>query len=252
MRSMSELALLTVDGRIARLTLNRAEKRNALSIDLLEALHARVDELAGRLDVSVCVLTGDGPTFCAGMDLKAVMSDPAAARKLLSLLAELTLKIRALPMTVIARVNGAAVGGGCGLVAVADIAYTHPDSKLGYPEVDLGVCPAVVAPWLVRAVGAATARRILLQGGTMTGHRAWELGLVAHCVPKEELDQAVEDAAARLAAAGPNALRATKSLLNELDGDALAAAVRKGAVLSAEVIGGEEAQRMLRAVLGKA
>lgn len=248
---MAELALLTVANRIARLTLNRAEKRNALSIELLEALHARVDELAARNDVSVCILTGDGPTFCAGMDLKAVMSDPAAARKLLSLLAELTLRIRALPLTVIARVNGAAVGGGCGLVAVADVAYTHPDAKLGYPEVDLGVCPAVVAPWLVRAVGAGTARRILLQGGTMSGQRAFELGLVAHCMPKEELDQAVEDAAARLAAAGPNALRATKSLLNELDGAVLASSVRKGAELSASVIGGEEAQRMLKAAFGK-
>lgn len=251
---MSELALLEVEGRVARLALNRAEKRNAMSIDLLEALHARVDEL-GRLagaddGPTVCVVTGAGSSFCSGMDLRAVMSDPALATKLLGLLAELTIKVRALPLVTVARVNGAAIGGGCGLVAVCDIAVTHADAKLGYPEVDLGVCPAVVAPWLVRAVGSATARRILLQGGTMSGQRAFELGLVAEATEAGGLDERVEEIAGRLAMAGPRALRATKGLLNEMDGPELAAMVRRGAILSAEVIGGAEAQGMLRSVLG--
>ncbi len=251
---MNELALLDVQGRVARLTLNRPEKRNALSIDLLEALHGRVDELA-RLAGSdegpvVCVVTGAGPSFCSGMDLRAVMSDPALATQLLNLLAELTIKLRALPVVTVARVNGAAIGGGCGLVAVCDIAVTHADSKLGYPEVDLGVCPAVVAPWLVRAVGSSTARRILLQGGTMSGQRAFEMGLVAESTETGMLDQRVEEIVARLAKAGPRALRATKGLINEMDGPELAAMVRRGAILSAQVIGGPEAQRMLRNVLG--
>lgn len=247
---MTDLATLDIAGPIARLTLNRAEKRNALSLDLLEALHARVDALATEKGVSACILTGAGPTFCAGMDLKAVLREPGAPLRLLDSIGELTLKLRRLPMVTLARVNGAAIGGGCGLVAVCDLAVTHPDAKLGFPEVDLGVCPAVVAPWLVLAVGAGKARRILLQGGTLTGLRAFELGLVAHLVEKERLDAEVESIAERLANAGPHALRVTKALLNEIDSDRLAALVRKGAQLSADVVAGPEAQERLSKLYG--
>jgi len=247
---MTDLATLTVEGRIGTLTLNRADKRNALSLDLLAALHTHVDALVLREDVSVCVITGAGPTFCAGMDLKAVLKEPGAPLRLLSSIAELTIKIRRLPQVTIARVNGAAIGGGCGLVSVCDIGVTHPEVKMGFPEVDLGVCPAVVAPWLVQAIGPGAARRVLLEGGTMNGVRAQEIGLVADLVPIGELDAKVKERAERIAKAGPLALRATKKLLNDLGGEALEAAVRKGAVVSADVIGGEEAQRMLGKVYG--
>lgn len=247
---MSAPATLTIDERVATLTLNRPEKRNALSLELLGELHALVDALAQRQDVQVCVLTGAGPSFCAGMDLRAVLDEPGAPLKLLSAIAELTIKIRLLPQVVIARVNGAAVGGGCGLACVCDITVTHPDSKMGFPEVDLGVCPAVVAPWLVQSVGAGRARRILLQGGTMTGLRAFELGMVGHCVPAEQLDAAVREIGQRVAGAGPSALRVTKNLLNEIEGPRLFELVRQGAVLSAQVIEGPEARDMLRKKLG--
>lgn len=245
------LATLHIENRIARLTINRAEKRNALSLDLLGSLHHRLDELAGRADeASVCILTGAGVTFCAGMDLKAVLNEPGAPAKLLSSIAELTIKLRGLPQVTIARVNGAAIGGGCGLACVCDIAITHPDAKLGYPEVDMGVCPAVVAPWLVQSVGAGMARRILLQGGTMTGLRAFEIGLVSHCVPAPELDAKTDEVAGRLAAAGPQALRVTKHLLNEIEGPRVHELVRKGAILSAEVVEGAEARAMLTKKFG--
>lgn len=247
---MNDLAVLEFDGRVARLTLNRPDKRNALSMELLGALHTRLDELAARAEASVCVITGAGTTFCAGMDLRAVLKEPGAPLRLLSSIAELTIKLRRLPQVTIAKVNGAAIGGGCGLVAVCDLALTHPDAKLGYPEVDLGVCPAVVAPWLVQAVGPGRARRILLQGGTLSGLAAFELGLVSAVTPRESLDAEVDAIAARLAAAGPRALSETKRLLNELESDRVEAAVRKGAQISADVIGGEEAQRMLGKAYG--
>ncbi|MFM9959269.1 MAG: enoyl-CoA hydratase/isomerase family protein [Phycisphaerales bacterium] len=247
---MHDLATLDIDGRIGTIALNRPDKRNALSVDVLAALQARVDELSRREDVSVCVLTGAGPTFCAGMDLKAVLKEPGAPLRLLSGIAELTISVRRMPQVTIARVNGAAIGGGCGLACVCDIGITHPDAKLGFPEVDLGVCPAVVAPWLVQAVGPGRARVILLEGGTMSGLKAFEMGMMSECVPSEELDGAVRARAERLAKAGPNALRATKRLLNDLAGEQLENMVRKGAHVSAEVIGGEEAQRMLGKVYG--
>lgn len=252
---MTNLALLTIAPPRATLTLNRPEARNSLSVDLLAALHSRVSELASRSDITVLVVTGAGKAFCAGMDLKAVATDAGLATRLpfqlLSSLARLTVAVRRLPMVTVARVNGAAIGGGCGLATVCDTAITHADSKMGFPEVDLGVCPAVVAPWLVRKIGAGRARHVLLSGGVLTGQRAHELGIVDSCVPTlADLDAAVEGAAARLATGGPRALRATKALLNDLDGSLDATLAERGAALSADVLSSPEAQAMLRAKLG--
>lgn len=265
---MTDLATLAISGPIARLSLNRPDARNALSLELLAALHEKVDALATPGEAVVLVLTGEGKSFCSGMDLKAVLapSPPPkgeAAREplpeggvkdglaLLSSLAELTIKLRCLPLLTVARVNGAAIGGGCGLACVCDFALTHADSKMGFPEVDMGVCPAVVAPWVVRKIGAGRARQILLMGGLMSGQEAFERGLVNQVVPAAaDLDAAVDQLAQRLARGGPHALRATKGLLNELDGSLDGAMVRRGAELSADVLAMPEAQERLRARIG--
>lgn len=249
------LATLVIAAPVATLSLNRPESRNALSIDLLESLHASIDELAARIrdqrDVHIVVLTGAGKSFCAGMDLKQVLNVPGAPLRLLSLLSEFTLKLRALPAITIAAVNGAAIGGGCGLSTVCDFAITHADSKMGFPEVDLGVCPAVVAPWLVRKVGAGRARAILLKGGLMSGREAHACGIVTECVEtREQLDAAVKALADKLATGGPAALAATKALLNQLDDSLNPAIAREAAELSATVLATPEAQAMLRAKLG--
>jgi methylglutaconyl-CoA hydratase len=248
---MSDLATLHTDARVATLSLNRPDARNALSIDLLAALNDRIAELKAREDLTVLVVTGEGKAFCAGMDLKAVLSSPELPLKLLSSLAEFTLALRALPLVTLAKVNGAAIGGGCGLACVCDVAITHADSKMGFPEVDLGVCPAVVAPWLVKKVGAGPARRILLSGGLMSGQQAFDCGIVNHVVAtRGELDAATDSIASRLATGGPNALRATKSLLNEIDGSLDPSLVRRGAELSARVVSDPATQAILRAKLG--
>jgi enoyl-CoA hydratase/carnithine racemase len=248
---MGDLATLTFSGAIATLSLNRPEARNALSIDLMHALNARADELAQRTDLLVVVLTGAGKAFCAGMDLKAVTSPEGLAAglplRLLTALADFTLTLRRLPQVVVAKVNGAAIGGGCGLACVADMAVTHADSKMGFPEVDLGVCPAVVAPWVVRKIGAGRARRVLLSGGVMTGQQAFDLGLVDRVVTgAADLDGAVDEIAQRLAGGGPRALRATKGLLNQLDGSDDEALLKRAAGLSASVLATPETQQLLR------
>ncbi len=251
---MNELAELRIDGRVATLTLNRPDSRNALSIELLEALHARVDELAETEGVVVTVLTGAGRAFCAGMDLKQVILDadkggsgnPELPRRLLASLGRLTVKIRTLHGVVIAKVNGAAIGGGCGLACVCDAVVTHADAALGFPEVDLGLCPAVVAPWLVRKIGAGPARAVLLRGGVMTGTRAGEIGIAdIVCATRDDLDTATAELVARYAGAGPLALAATKSLLNDLDGSRNESIVLRGAELSAGVLATAEAQAAL-------
>lgn len=251
------LALLNINGAVATLSLNRAESRNALSIDLLASLHHRMNELEAAVRAGgpqaprACVITGEGKAFCAGMDLKQVLGDPDAPLKLLSSLADLCLRIRALPIPTIAAVNGAAIGGGCGLSTVADFSITHADSKMGFPEVDLGVCPAVVAPWLMRKIGAGRARAVLLRGGVMSGSEAHALGIVNECVPtRDDLPPAAMALAERLCAGGPVALAATKGLLNELDGSLDSAVSRRGAELSARVLATPEAQATLRARLG--
>jgi enoyl-CoA hydratase/carnithine racemase len=247
---MTDLAPLTFDGPVATLTLNRPDKRNSLSIELLDELIVRLEDFQERDDVRVLVLTGAGKAFCAGMDLKAVLGDPAAPGKLLGLLGDFLLALRRLPVVSVARVNGAAIGGGCGLATVCDLAVTHADSKMGFPEVDLGVCPAVVAPWLVRKVGAGRARRILLQGGTMNGQQAFEQGIVDQVVDtREGLDDAVGTLVSRLAMCGAGAMRATKDLLNQLDGSLDAGLAQRSAELSARVLMTAEAQAMLRAKL---
>lgn len=249
------LALLNTNGNVATLSLNRAESRNALSIDLLASLHHRMTELEAAVAAGdgprVCIITGEGKAFCAGMDLKQVLGDKDAPLKLLGSLSDLCLRIRALPIPTIAAVNGAAIGGGCGLSTVTDFSITHADSKMGFPEVDLGVCPAVVAPWLVRKIGAGRARAVLLRGGLMSGAEAHALGIVNECVTtRDELMPAAATLAAKLAAGGPGALKATKGLLNELDGSLDAAIAQRGAELSAQVLGTAEAQASLRAKLG--
>jgi enoyl-CoA hydratase/carnithine racemase len=249
------LAVLKTEGVIATLSLNRAEARNALSIDLLASLHHRMTELEAAAQSAsaprVCIITGEGKAFCAGMDLKQVLGDAEAPLKLLGSLSDLCLRIRALPIPTIAAVNGAAIGGGCGLSTVTDFSITHADSKLGFPEVDLGVCPAVVAPWLVRKIGAGRARAVLLRGGLMSGAEAHAMGIVNECVvTREELMPAAHALAERLAAGGPGALRATKQLLNELDASMDAVIAQRAAELSAQVLATPEAQASLRAKLG--
>jgi enoyl-CoA hydratase/carnithine racemase len=250
---MSEPATLTSDGPIARLTINRPDARNALSIDILEAFHARLDELeSDPRGAHVLVLTGAGKAFCAGMDLKAVLielsGDAGLGKRLLTRLAELTLRLRALPMVTIARVNGAAIGGGCGLTCVCDLTITHADAKLGFPEVDLGLCPAVIAPWVVRKLGPGVARRALLMGGVMSGAEAHAIRLADFLAPdRDALDGLTDEVAGRLASGGPKALAATKSLLNRLDGSEDRDAVLRGAELSASVLATPEAQAALKA-----
>lgn len=251
-RTVPDLALLDITGPIATLTLNRPDAHNALSIDMLRDAHARLDTLEslGTDAPAVLVLTGAGRSFCAGMDLKEVIIDTDASipLQLLESLARLTHRIRSLPMVVVGRVNGAAIGGGCGLVTVCDLAVTHEDAKLGFPEVDLGLCPAVVAPWLVRKIGPGRARKVLLSGGVINGVEAFTLGIVTATVPtRDGLDEAVNAMTASLATGGRDAMRATKGLLNTLDGSTDLDILLHGAKLSASVLATADAQSRLKA-----
>jgi methylglutaconyl-CoA hydratase len=242
---------ITEQKNIVTLTLNRAGKHNALSVEMIQAMHVGLDEIEQNSNMRCLVLAGEGRSFCAGMDLRGVIDDPEVMGTMLRELAKASKRIRNLPVPTIARVQGAAVGGGCGLMVVCDFAFTHPESKVGYPEVDLGVCPAVVAPWLVKKLGAGRARAMLLAGGTMTGKQGFEAGLATHLCGLDDLPGAVNEFAENLAKGGKNALATTKMWLNELDGSLDDDILQKGADLSAKIIAGPEAQARLRPLYAK-
>lgn len=246
MISPMALVELTHTHHVVTAEFNRPEKHNALSPALIEALHTALDALEQDHDMRVLILGGLGKSFCAGMDLRGVLHDVDAMGTMLSSLGRATYRIRQLPVPVIARVQGAAIGGGCGFAAVADMAITHPEAKLGYPEVSLGICPAVVAPWLIQKIGAGPARAMLLQGGTSSGKVAHEMGLVDHLVQREELNDAAMELAQKLARGGRVAVAATKAWLNELEGPVSLEILEEGAARSTQVIAGEEAQACLK------
>lgn len=249
---MAELVLKEIaEGEIVTLTLNRPEARNALSYELITALDEAVAEVDRDMNARALILAGAGRSFCAGMDLKGVMDDPRKMGQMLQNLSKAARRIRRLSIPTIARVQGAAVGGGCGLMVVTDFAVTHAEAKVGYPEVDLGVTPAVVAPWLVRKIGPGRARAMLLAGGTMSGELGYEAGLATHLVAHEALEATALDLARSLARGGREAMAVTKRWLNELDGSLEDAPFEKAAKLSAEVIAGEEAQSRLRATFAR-
>jgi len=219
-----------------------------LSLELIEALEQAIEAVERDVAthaVRVVTLAGAGRTFCAGMDVKAAMSDPPGMQRTLRVVSRVMQKIRLLPVPTITRVQGAAIGGGCGLMIVTDFAVTHPEAKIGYPEVSLGICPAAVAPWLMRKIGPGRARAMLLEGQMLSGREGFELGLATHLADRGRLEAETTGLAVRFAEGSPRALAATKRWLNELD-ESAGVLGEKGADLSAEILAGPEAQERLR------
>lgn len=244
------LARLDIDSGLATITLDRPDKRNALSAELIADLEGVLELVSGDESVRVMMLRGEGKSFCAGMDLQGVLDDAEKMAGMLHGLSRAMRAIRRLSVPTLASVHGAAVGGGCGLAVVCDYAFSHPGAKLGYPEVELGVCPAVVAPWLVRRLGPGRARSLLLAGGTMSAEQALEIGLIDQVVPQEELADSVQLFASKLAKGGQQAMAVTKHWLNELEGSLDDEVFERAAQISADVITGEEAQERLSRIFG--
>ena len=207
-------------GPAAVVTLNRPDRRNALSRSLVAGLADAVRRADADPDVRTLILTGAGTAFCAGMDLdelRAGMGDaPDQIRDDARQLSALYDQIYRLPKPTVAAVNGPAVAGGCGLVTVCDIAIGTPTARFGYPEVRRGLVPAMVSPHLTRLVGERTARWLLLTGDLIDGVEALRLGLLTSVASDEQLLAEAGSWCERLAEGGPNALAATKAVLATL------------------------------------
>ncbi|WP_374655890.1 enoyl-CoA hydratase-related protein [Dongia sp.] len=209
--------LLDFSGRVARITINRPERHNALDIAMIDAFHDALDKVAANKEARVLQIRARGASFCAGADINWMrrMAEYDAASNIADArrLAGLFEKIAFLPLPTICAVNGPAYGGGIGIVAACDFALAAPNADFVLSEVKLGLIPAVISPHIIRAVGAHAAKRLFLSGRKFGAEEAERLGLLAQIVAAEELDAATDALTRQLLENAPEAMAAAKELV---------------------------------------
>jgi methylglutaconyl-CoA hydratase len=243
-------------GAATWLWLNRPDQRNALNDEVLNSLSNLFQSLEKDAACRVVVLAGRGQAFCAGGDLsrmqKAATMTKAKSGTEASRFAKLLLRMHGYPKPIVARVHGAAFAGGMGLAAASDLVIAAEDAEFCLPEVRIGLVPAMISPYIVRALGEQQARRYVLTGERLGAREAHRLGFVHECVPASQLDARVDKMVAQLAQAGPQALARSKKLLAKVGKAAIGPrlAAETAAVL-ADVRAGEEAREGIRSFLEK-
>ena len=222
--------ILTVDrsgpsGVVARVTLNRPDVHNAFNASLIADLRSTFASLSreGPTELRAVVLAGTGPSFCAGADIawmRAAMSlDVEGNEQDAMAMAEMFEALDSCPVPVIARVQGAALGGGMGLCAVSDLVIAESGAKFGFTESRLGILPAVISPFVIAKIGETHARALFPGGRRFDAVRAQRIGLVHEVVEGiAALDEAADVAVADVLAAGPTAARAAKAVVREVRG----------------------------------
>jgi methylglutaconyl-CoA hydratase len=217
---MSQTLQCETTAGVARLRLNRPDLHNAFDAGLIAALTAALDRVATDPGVRVVVLEATGASFSAGADLNWMRGMAAASeaenREDSLALARLMRTLDELPKPTIARVHGAAFGGGVGLVACCDIAIGAAEAKFGLTESKLGLLPAVISPYVINAIGARQARRWFATAEIFDATEALRIGLLHQVVPKEQLDAAVQKQIDLLLKAGPIASASAKQLVREV------------------------------------
>jgi methylglutaconyl-CoA hydratase len=245
-----------VTNRIAFITLNRPEKRNALSHELVSELHEAFDAAAKDSAAKVVVLRAEGEAFCAGADLAYVQKlqtfsyeeNLADSNHLKALF----LKIYTLNKVVIAQIQGHALAGGCGLAAVCDFAFAVPEAKFGYTEVKIGFIPAIVMVFLLRRIGEGKSKQLLLSGDLVSAEEAASLGLINYLSAQENLEQDVLNFANKLIRSNAEqSMATTKQMIAEVQSLPLTAALDYAAAMNAKARGSEDCQRGIAAFLNK-
>lgn len=242
--------------RVAYITLNRPEKRNALSAELVTELKQAFDQAAKDAEVKVIVLSGTGKAFCAGADLAYLQSlqtntyeeNLADSRHLM----ELFQQIYTLPKVVIAQVNGHALAGGCGLATVCDFAFSVPEAKFGYTEVRIGFIPAIVKVFLLRKIGEGRAKELLLSGNLISADEAQDMGLINHVVHSEALEARVREFAESLCEHNSGQSMAyTKQMIAAVQDMSMEEALNYAAEQNAKARASEDCQKGIAAFLNK-
>lgn len=243
-------------GAVLTLTMDRPEVRNALNAGLVTALRQRLDEASGDDGVRVIVLTGTGRAFSAGADLAALqgLQDASAEANLADSerLARLFETIYLLPKPVVAKVQGHAIAGGCGLAAVCDVSLVADHAKLGFTETRIGFVPAIVSVFVVRKLGEAAARDLLLRGHLVDAAEAQRIGLVTRAVPAGDLDLATDALCAELATeTSASAIALTKRLLADVPSMGIAEGLSYAARLNALARSTDDCRAGVAAFLNK-
>ena len=229
---------LAHDGPVATITLNRPDKRNAISFELINDLLLALDDVA-KSEAIILILTGAGKAFCSGMDLenlKALLGrTPEQNLQDSETMVRLFRSLYEFPKVTIAAVNGPAIAGGTGLALLCDFTIAVPDAKFGYTEVRIGFVPAIVSTFLLRQIGEKQARDLLLTGRLFGADEALRMGLISEIVVADNLMNRARELAGVLLQNSAASLRATKKLLNdhakaELDSQ-IDAAVRENAAI---------------------
>jgi methylglutaconyl-CoA hydratase len=245
---------LARDGGIATITLNRPEKRNAISTPMMEELLTVLDEVEAALE-RVVIITGAGKAFCAGMDLDGLrtLATQTHGEHLQDSrrMAKMFYRIYSFPKPVIAAVNGAAIAGGCGIAALADFTLAVPEAKFGYTEVKIGFVPALVSVFLRRQIGEKNTRDLLLSGRLIDAGEAYRLGLVTEIVPADKLAARAREIAATLIASSPASIAGTKRLLLRNDEAAIQADLDRAIHANAEIRSTADFREGLAAFLEK-
>lgn len=216
-------SVLKIDsGVVTAVTLDRPDVRNAFNEAMIEELTAFADSVPSDGSVRVVVLKGAGPVFSAGADVQWMgqmigfsheenLADASRAARML-------LALDSIPVPLVGRIHGAALGGGAGLAAICDVVVAADDAVFGFTEVVLGILPAMISPYVVRKIGVSAARELCLTGARFSASRAKEIGLVHAVVPAAELDATVGAQVDLFLKAAPSAIAATKRLLSEVAG----------------------------------
>jgi methylglutaconyl-CoA hydratase len=235
--------LITVQhsGSVATVTLADPERRNALGVEMMTALAGAVDELETDPSVRVVVLTNEGTTFCAGGDVASRSRESVATNRAPSAV-DLFGRFAASTKPYIGRLNGHCMGGGMGLAAAMDLSIAVDSARFGFPEVRLGVAPAIVSVLCLPKMRAADVRDAFLRGRKFDAAEAVSMGLVNRAVPAGSLDAAVDDVIADLLLGSPAAIAATKRVLAEVPTMSPAESVAWTAELSAALFAGDEAK----------
>ncbi len=235
---MYSTLLLDISGDIAMITLNRPDKRNAISTEMIGELQTALDEIE-KSHARVGIFTGSGKAFCAGMDLDrlAAIAEQTPTENLEDSrrLAKMFRRIWSFTKPLIAAVNGHALAGGCGIATLCDFTLAVPEAKFGYSEVKIGFLPAIVSVFLTRQIGEKRSRDLLLTGRLVPSTEAKEIGLINEIVAPENLMNRAKELATDLIAASPSSLMRAKRLLTSAAAPSLDADLERAVMENARI-----------------
>ena len=245
-----------LENRVATITLNRPDKRNAFNSEMVAELHAALVKADKDINVKVVILKANGDAFCAGADLAYLkeLSQYTYAENLADSmqLKEMFQQIYTMTKVVIAMVEGYAIAGGAGLATVCDLVFSVPEAKFGFTEVKIGFVPAIVSVFAIRKFGESHTKRLLLSGELITADDAKQIGLVNFIVSKESIDQEVRNYTDNLVTkTSSNSLALTKSLISEIQQKELGPALIYAAELNAKARDSADCKKGINAFLNK-